>query len=163
MIMPSIKLIKSISCLFVFLLLFCSCANKKTTSILDENLYMLSLDKVTLNLKPLDRYSKGFNGYIYVMNSECSECIGNFISFAKELDMSGYHDSLIAVISIATQPIVNHYIKECDFAKRMKILLLEDSEKQWGINSIEEENGTVYYVRENQIKAVYQYFPKRES
>lgn len=93
------------------------------------------------------------------MNSECSECIGNFISFAKNLDASGYRDSVIAIISIATQPIVNHYIKRYEFYKKINIILSENDKKKWGINSVEEENGMVYYLKDNQIEAIYQHFP----
>lgn len=106
------RLKTKIICLSVWLFMFYSCTNEKSTSALDKNLCPLPLDTVALKLKPLEEYSGNFNGYIYIMNSECSECIGSFISFANNLDKSGYRDSVLAIIAPATRPIVNHYIKK---------------------------------------------------
>lgn len=145
----------------IFLLLLGSCINRRDKSILNKNLYALPLNEATLNLKPLKEYSTQFNGYIYIMDSECSKCIGSFISFAKDLDKVGYKDSVLAIISVATQPIVSHYMKRYDFSKRIKIVLSENK-GEWGISSVEKDNGVVYYLRDSQIEAVYQYFPQED-
>lgn len=152
------KVLKTkISFLFILMFMLCSCKNGKGT--LAKNLYPLPLDSITLKLNPLEKYFKCYSGYIYIMNSECSECIGTFISFINYLDKSGYRDTIIAIIPPATQPIINHYIKEQDFSKRITVKLLECNKDEWGINSIENSNGMVYYLKENAINSVYQYFP----
>lgn len=64
---------------------------------------------------------------------------------------------LLVVISVATQPVVNHYIKEYDFSKNINVILSEDKQGKWGIGSIEKENGKVCVVTDNKIENVFQY------
>lgn len=64
---------------------------------------------------------------------------------------------LLVVISVATQLVVNHYIKEYDFSKNINVILSEDKQGKWGIGSIEKENGKVYVVTDNKIENVFQY------
>ena len=154
------KVLKTkISFLFILMLMLCGCKNATSTSTLDKNLCPLPLDSITLKLDPLEKYFKSYSGYIYIMNSECSECIGTLISFINDLDKSGYRGTVLAIITPATQPIINHYIKEQDFPERITIKLLESKKDEWGINSIENFNGMVYYLKENAINKIYQYFP----
>lgn len=147
------------SSLLVLLLMFCCCTNGRNTSTLSQNLCSLPLDSMRLRLNPLKKYFSNYSGYIYIMNSECSECIGSFISFVNDLDKSGYSDTVLAIISPATQPIINHYIKKRDLSKRVMIILLESDKDEWGISSLESVNGMVYYLKENKINNIYQYFP----
>lgn len=85
---------KIIKLIFVFAFLLSGCTSNNTSkSCLNESdgLYFLSQDQGLLNLTPVTEYfPDGFSGYIYVMNSECSDCIGTFIGFAKKLSTSGY-------------------------------------------------------------------------
>ncbi|EOS15046.1 hypothetical protein [Phocaeicola sartorii] len=152
---------KMIKLIFVFIFLLSGCMSNHTSkSCLNESdgLYLLSQDKGLLNLTPVTEYfPDGFSGYIYVMNSECSDCIGTFISFVKKLSASRYCGNLLVVISVATQPVVNHYIKEYDFSKNINVILSEDKQGKWGIGSIEKENGKVYVVTDNKIENVFQY------
>lgn len=152
---------KIIKLIFVFAFLLFGCTSNNTSkSCLNESdgLYLLSQDKGLLNLTPVTEYfPDGFSGYIYVMNSECSDCIGTFISFAKKLTTSGYCGNLLVVISIATRPIVSHYIKEYDFSKNINVILSEDKQGKWGIGSIEKESGKVYVITDNKIEKVFQY------
>ena len=113
-----------------------------------------------MNLDTLQEYAPDFNGYVYIMNSDCSSCIAEFLSFAKELAESEYNGDLLVIISNATQPIINHYIKQYDFYKKINILLSENKQRKWGIKSVEEMNGMVYVIEQSQIKSVYQYFPE---
>lgn len=110
----------------------------------------------------LKEFSDSFGGYVYVMNSECSKCIGNFISFAKDLEANGYRDSVLVIISEATKPIVNHYIKKYDFYEKIKIVLSENDNNKWGVKSIEDYSGVVFHLKNNQIKDVYYYFPSKQ-
>lgn len=148
-----------ITYLFILTLMLCGCKNGRSTSTLAKNLCPLPLDSMTLKLNPLEKYFKYYTGYICIMNSECSECIGTFISFINDLDKSEYRDTVLAIIAPATQPIINHYIKEQDFSKRITIELLESDKDEWGINSVENFNGMVYYLKGNAINNIYQYFP----
>ena len=153
-----------IYCLSVFIFLLCGCINtntdSKSKSELEEKLYPLSKEDTELNLDTLQEYAPDFNGYVYIMNSDCSSCIAEFLSFAKELAESEYNGDLLVIISNATQPIINHYIKQYDFYKKINILLIENKQRKWGIKSVEEMNGMVYVIEQSQIKSVYQYFPE---
>ena len=98
-----------IYCLSVFIFLLCGCINtntdSKSKSELEEKLYPLSKEDTELNLDTLQEYAPDFNGYVYIMNSDCSSCIAEFLSFAKELAESEYNGDLLVIISNATQPI----------------------------------------------------------
>lgn len=152
---------RTIKLVLAFTFLFYGCMNNNAPKqYLDENdgLYSLSQENNLLNLTPVTEYfPDGYNGYIYIMNSECSDCIATFISFAEKLNTTGYCGNLLVVISAATQPIVNHYIKEYDFSKNINITLSENKQGKWGVGSIEEETGKVYVITNNIIEKAYLY------
>ena len=84
--------------LFIFLL--CGCIpTAAVKSELEEKLYPLSKEDTELNLDTLQEYAPDFNGYVYIMNSDCSSCIAEFLSFAKELAESEYNGDLLVIIN----------------------------------------------------------------
>lgn len=141
-----------------FVCLLGGCKHTKQETAKSLGLSLLPAQEGTLDLSAAGKlFPSGFSGYVYLMNSECSTCIGLFLDFAKRLESGGYRGDLLVIIATATRPIVNHYIKEYDFYKSMHVVLSE--EKGWGLESIEDVNGMVYKVTDNRINAVYQYFP----
>lgn len=149
--------------LFLTLLLLSACTNRNTSKHCfeeSENMYLIYQDLDTISLSPISKlYPQGFSGYVYCLNSECSVCISSFSSFINELNTLQYTGNVLAIISPATKPIVNHYLKEFSLSENICIILSEDNQYDWGFDRIEKDNGVVYVVSNNQIKEVYRYIP----
>lgn len=152
---------KNNSILILSLLMFWiyGCASKPTPLNKEDGLHLLSDKENNLNLSLLQtNFPEGFNGYVYIMNSECSTCISSFLDFGKKLHMHGYDKDVLVIISPGTKPLVNHYLKENDCFRKINVLLEENSKDTWNINSMESETGKVYQISNNQIKNTYLFF-----
>lgn len=122
----------------------------------DNGLHIFTQGRDSINLELLhEDYPQGFDGYLYVLNSECSYCMSAFLKFAKMLENTDYQWEVIVLISEDTQPIVNYYLKEKNLASQVRFILKENKKDLWKIGSNEAENGIVYEISHHQIERKY--------
>lgn len=125
-----------------------------------NDLYALTDSTASLSFSFLsEEFPQGLNGYVYVVNSECSVCIGNFLSFAKHLVVTNFQDTLVAIICESTRPIINHYLKEEGLDKKLRIRLVENESKRIGIKEMDIETGKVYKILQNNVVNTYLHLP----
>lgn len=126
-----------------------------------KGLHIFKQEKDSINLELLiEDYPQGFDGYLYILYSECSYCISTFLNFAKELEEAGYQGNVIVLISEDTRPIINHYLKEKNLVSKLHFILKENKNDIWKIGSNEAENGKVYNINNQDIKETYIYLPE---
>lgn len=139
--------------LVMFCFFSCMPCAEKTLEELDS-IVLLGENENNFNQLGLIKNKISRNGLIYIMDSDCSQCIATFLNLIGECQKHNIRESFTVIIAPGTSPIVNHYIKE--YAANYDITIIENHNDI--INtSLEEENGKIYKIGNNMIEKIYLY------
>lgn len=91
-----------------------------------------------------------YDGIIYILNAECSTCIGLFAKFLTLLEQANIKNDIIVIIQNSNQKIIEYYMQQLGITNN-KLIYAEISYDKCTQNDIEQYNGTVLFILKNKI------------
>jgi hypothetical protein len=111
------------------------------------------LDKLSLSLQIKNN---DVTGLIYVVNSECSTCTGEFLDFVFHLRKFHKEIPIFAIIESGTREILQYYMEQV--ALNAGIDLYENTNNKYIEGSLDKHNGVIFYVFKNKTINSFLYF-----
>jgi len=90
-------------------------------------------------------------GLIYVMNSECSACIGKFLDFVFYLKQSKNKFPIVAIIEVGTKETLTYYIEQTKLNKEFDFYFYENIENKYIEGSLDNQNGKIFYIYKDRV------------
>ena len=166
---------KSAIFFITFISLVASCGKKtnqpekvinKSIELFFENLFensdevkglVYDSSKINLDLLIKKEREEGleFTGFVYVVNSECSVCMEDFLNFAEHLKRIGGEASLIALVADESKAVLEYYLEMAELSD-MDITLVENRGR-YIQGSLEDQNGNVFHFYEDALIDVFSY------
>jgi hypothetical protein len=88
---------------------------------------------------------------IYILNSECSVCIGEFLDFVFHLGKSEENLPLIAIINQGEKYTMQYYMEQFNEKQGINLTFIENSSNKYVNDLLEKQNGKVFYIFKNKI------------
>jgi|GEM_PF-2296243 len=111
-------------------------------------------DTVAFDLKKVlsdtQRESGKYTGLMYILNSDCSVCIGEFLDFALHLERTNSNLPIITIIKEGSKEILSFYAEETG-TNIANFVFTENIDAKYIKKEIENQNGEIFYVYNNQV------------
>ncbi|MDR0972763.1 MAG: hypothetical protein LBM61_02095 [Prevotellaceae bacterium] len=98
-----------------------------------------------------------FTGLIYILNSECSICIGDFIDFAMHLNRSSVNLPIITIIDVGNREAMKYYIEQTGLDKNIDMSFFTNKDFRYIKDALVNHNGRVFYVYKDNIMKSFSY------
>ncbi len=153
--------------LIIMAMMFISCnsTNKKNVNIIKEKVEFLNeiinercsidnqvydttlfhFDKLLINLKKQ-------SSFIYLLNSDCSFCVGQFIDFLFHLKETNYAIPVNVILTEGNTELVKFYISKYNQLEKLEINFLENKNNYFVKNKMNVENGKIFYINDKCVK-----------
>jgi hypothetical protein len=93
---------------------------------------------------------------IYIVNSECSSCLGEFFDFIFHLKETKEKISITAVIADGTKALLTYYAEQFG-VETDGLFFMENERYKYFHDTIEKYNGRVFYLFEGKIVNTFDY------
>lgn len=146
----------------ILLLIGCSSATnekdstvKVTDNILklmvsEEKATVLQNDTLQVNFEKLyEKKVEPFTGFVYLLNSSCSFCVAQFLSFLSFLEEKNVNLSVVVIVEDGGSVSAKFYMKQVGFEKFDKVEFVENSKGEIVSENLEYCSGIVSYIIEN--------------
>jgi hypothetical protein len=114
-----------------------------------DTLHAIKYDLSTFHFDELINNQQA--SFIYILNSECSVCIGEFLDFVLHLEKSKENLNLITIVNQGDKDIIQYYVKQFNGKWNISPIFLENLNNKYVDDLLEKQNGTVFYVFRNKI------------
>lgn len=118
--------------------------------VVDKKAVEFQGDLPSINLKNSDSYI--VEGIVYVLNSDCSFCVINFLDFISALQKKTSSINLYAIIEDGDIPVVEFYMKKAQVEKYSKLNFIENTNEKFLKGRVEDYGGLVFNYYEDRIK-----------
>ncbi len=105
------------------------------------------MDKLINELRIGD---ESFTGLAYVINSECSVCIGEFLDFMSHLEKITERLPLIAIVEPGTKETLKYYIKQTGL-ETINLIFRENIVNRYIEGTLEKQNGMIFYIYKDKV------------
>jgi len=143
----------------------CNSTNKKNDNIKKEKVEFLN--KIISERQPINNQdydttlfhfdnllatTKKQSSFIYVLNSDCSFCVGKFIDFLFHLNETNYPVPVNVIVHEGNTELVKFYIGKYNQLEKLKINYHENTNNCFVKNEIKVENGKIFYNNNGGVK-----------
>jgi len=90
-----------------------------------------------------------FTGFVYLLNSSCSFCVGQFLGFLSFLKKEKIDLPIVVIVEEGGSVSARFYMKQVGFSGLKKIEFIEDSKGEIVSEDLEYCSGIVIYIVEN--------------
>jgi hypothetical protein len=95
--------------------------------------------------------------FIYVLNSECSICIGEFLDFVFHVKEIKDLMQIVVITESGSKETLNYYLEQTGLNNQIELSIYENIENKYIEGSLERQNGNVFYVHKNKIISKFSY------
>jgi hypothetical protein len=115
-------------------------------------------DKNVFHFDDIEYIREG-KAIIYVANSECSICLGNLLSFVKDLSDNVIRDKVYIVVEDGTAATVKYYLRESKVSQGLdrQIDLLENKDNRYVDGLLVDYNSQVFVLLNGQVVNSFKY------
>ena len=85
-------------------------------------------------------------GLIYVINSECSSCIGKFLDFIFHYKKSDNKLPIIAIIEVGTKEALIYHMEQTKLNTDIDLYLYENIDYKYVAEKLDKQNGRIFYL-----------------
>jgi hypothetical protein len=90
--------------------------------------------------------TKKQSSFIYLLNSDCSFCVGQFIDFLFHLKETNYPVPVNVILNEGHTEIVKFYISKYNQLEKLQINFHENKNNYFTKNKLKVENGNFFYI-----------------
>ncbi len=119
--------------------------NKKVADVIEENTPEINTD--SLSIKNIDT----FEGLIYLLNADCSFCIGQFLSFISYCNEEKIDMPVIAIVEEGNIPVVEYYMERVRLKSTNNPTIVENSNNKIVSRSLNTYSGTVFHCKNGKL------------
>lgn len=153
----------------VLLFILASCSEKKngrtivdhhdfvTHEIADDGIADVE-DSISLPINLDSLYlktEKPFNGFVFLLNAECSFCIVQLLNFISYCNIKAIDFPIVAVVEEGCSSAVNYQIKSIGLRPINDFTTVENINRRVLTTPLEPHSGTVFLYKEGEIHAVF--------
>lgn len=117
----------------------------------------LTIDNNSINFNELDAELKPTvaNHIIYLLNSDCSVCIGQFMNFLFYLEHAEPGYSVIVIVNESSKYAIEHYLKQARY--EINVSIKENTDRKYLKNDLEKYNGEVFVFKYGKLMTQFLY------
>lgn len=152
--------------LITFILICCN-TNKKETQQHDEKRSQFLVDFVNNTDTVLDyqyddrifhfeellhdHKDSHLKGFIYVLNSECSICIGEFLDFIFHVKELKNLIRILVITEPGSKELLDYYLDQTGMNHVLELSVYENNQNKYIEGPLEKQNGNVFYLFKDRI------------
>lgn len=92
-----------------------------------------------------------FEGLIYLLNADCSFCIGQFLEFVDQCDAEGSDLPVIAIVEEGTVQVAEYYMEKIRPTDKDNITFVESTNRKIVSESLYSCSGTVFRYKNGKV------------